>query len=217
MCCVGYSNQELQPPAVYLRCHPSSVRPCAAVNNLLFKGCWDASSHSVQLLEDMHALPTKDQYSIALSEPAILLPAFLPEQQHPARPQNYSVSFSVSVSAPTGAELVGWQNSRGASTVEGGWRGEEGVLQLLAHTRGMFLPVEVTEVSRADEGQRTVQGLVLKRWVCPCACARAWCGVSKVQNSKAGHLLSEREPSMLSSKCTKWRVTNSRAAAVLQA
>jgi len=127
------------------------------VNNLLFKGCWDASSHSVQLLEDMHALPTKDQYSIALSEPAILLPAFLPEQQHPARPQNYSVSFSVSVSAPTGAELVGWQNSRGASTVEGGWRGEEGVLQLLAHTRGMFLPVEVTEVSRADEGQRTVQ------------------------------------------------------------
>eukprot|EP00983_Pelagomonas_calceolata_P032800 1027504-Pelagomonas_calceolata.AAC.1 len=129
------------------------------VNNSVFKGCWDASSHSVQFLEGMHALPTKDQYSITLSEPAILLPALQPKQQHPAYPQNYSVSFTASVSLPPDAKLEGWQDKgeRGHAVGEDESGQESALLLLLAHTHGMFLPVELAEISRAANVERAVQ------------------------------------------------------------
>ncbi|KAF5832223.1 hypothetical protein DUNSADRAFT_11980 [Dunaliella salina] len=123
------------------------------VNNFTFKGCWDASTNSVRL-EGMDTLPTKKQYSITQSQPAVLLPAFQPMQQQ----QSSSVCFLANVSSPKADELVGWQGNGATShAVQGVGKGEGGVLQLLAHTRGMFLPLEVAEVGRAANGDRTVQ------------------------------------------------------------
>eukprot|EP00983_Pelagomonas_calceolata_P127719 1161438-Pelagomonas_calceolata.AAC.7 len=167
------------------------------VNNLVFEGCWDASTRSVHLLEEKQGLPTLEQCSITLYEPAILLPALQPTQQHPACPEEYSVSFIASVSAPADVELVGWQDKKGASdVVEGSSRKEEVVLQVLAHARGMFLLVEVTEVSRADNGERTVQVCVAREtwhekrsllfsWLCWVARALWWQGSAGQRTSVA--------------------------------
>ncbi|KAF5831029.1 hypothetical protein DUNSADRAFT_13680, partial [Dunaliella salina] len=127
------------------------------VNHLVFKGCWDASTHAVQLSEDVQTVPTPEQYSITLPEPRIiLLPAFQPTQQQESDAHSYSVSFIAGIRAPANAELVGWQDTRGttSNTNEGGERGEESVAQLLACARGMFLP---TKVNRAATGEPFVQ------------------------------------------------------------
>ncbi|KAF5832219.1 hypothetical protein DUNSADRAFT_11976 [Dunaliella salina] len=128
------------------------------VNNFTFKGCWDASTNAVQLLEEVHALASIDQYSIVLSEPAVLLPAPQPKQQYHAGQLGVNVSFTACVSLPPAARLEGWQDKgeRGHAAEEDGQEKSDRLL-LLAHTRGMFLPLEVAEISTAANGDRTVQ------------------------------------------------------------
>ena len=132
-----------------------SVGAAAQVNGCVLKGSWNASTRSVQLHEDTCALLSQEKYSITLPEPALLLPDYQPGQPIGAHSSSNSISFTSCISMPnTDTELVGWQQDGGG--VENVHQGQEGVLQLLAHMRGRFLPVQVTEISRAADGVRTL-------------------------------------------------------------
>ncbi len=124
------------------------------VEDRVFSCTWNLRG-SVWEMEVDTALP--NQYSITVPSTFVSLPSSSPHSSQQQQ-QQQRVPFKLYVSSPRMFRLLGWQVCGSVQTLSEGQPEMGDTLQLLAHTQGRFLPVDIVHVdSRDDHGGQSVE------------------------------------------------------------